>query len=58
MPGRKQICSSSSMYDFLLRAGIKDLINIIYILAYLSVIKDPMKIKIKVLLSHSNSLSS
>ena len=46
------------MYDFLLQAGMKDLINIIYFLAYLSVIKDPMKMKIKVLLSHFNSLSS
>ena len=54
MPGGKQTCSERSMYNFLLPAGIKDLI-VIYFLAHLSVIKDPIKIKIKVLLSHFNS---
>ena len=44
------------MDGFLLPAANKDLINIIYFLALLSVIKDPIKIKIKVLLSHFNSL--
>ena len=44
-----------SMYNFLLPAGIKDL-NVIYFLAHLNVIKDPIKIKIKVLLSHFTSL--
>ena len=55
MPGGKQTCSERSMYDFLLPVDIKDLI-VIYFLAHLSVIKDPIKIKIKVLLSHFNSL--
>ena len=44
------------MYDFLLPAAIKDLINVIYFLAHLNIIKDTIKIKIKVLLSHFNSL--
>ena len=44
-----------SMYNFLLPAGINDL-NVIYFLAHLNVIKDPIKIKIKVLLSHFTSL--
>ena len=39
---------------FLLPGGIKDLINVIYFLAHLSVIKDPIKIETKVFLSHFN----
>ena len=31
------------MYDFLLPAGIKDLINVIYFLAYLNVMESPIK---------------
>ena len=45
------------MYDFLLPAGIKDLINGIYFLAHLIVTKNPIKMKIKVLVPHLNSLS-
>ena len=56
MPGGKQTCSERSMDGILLPAGIKDLINVIYFLAHLSVIKDPIKIKIEVLLSRFNSL--
>ena len=57
MPGSKRTCSERSMDNILLPAGIKDLIiNVIYFLAHLSVIKDPIKIKIEVLLSHFNSL--
>ena len=56
MPGGKRTCSERSMDDILLPSGIKDLINVIYFLAYLSVIKDPIKIKIEVLLSRFNSL--
>ena len=48
----KQTCSERSMYDFLLPAGIKDLINVIYFLAQQSVMKVPIMIKIKILLSH------
>ena len=36
------------MYNFLLPASIKDLINVIYFLAYLNVMEGPIK-KIKVL---------
>ena len=54
MSGGKQTCSEKSMYGFLLPVGIKDLTDI-YFLAHRSVIKDPIKIKIKVLLSHFNS---
>ena len=57
MPGSKRTCSERSTDNILLPAGIKDLIiNVIYFLAHLSVIKDPIKIKIEVLLSHFNSL--
>ena len=44
------------MFEFLLRASIKDLINVIYFLAHLSVLKDPIKIKINVLLLHFTTL--
>ena len=52
MPGGKQTCSERSMDGILLPAGIKDLINVIYFLAQQSVMKVPIMIKIKILLSH------